>query len=297
MAGDRRWQWAALGLATVLFVSILPGSGADAPVPAAGDAERVLADRSAALVTVRFNLSAGGGDAESTESEITGVMIDPKGLVLCSNMQLTGLSVLMSGMTRGAAMPTNIRIMAGEDAQGVKARLLARDSELDLAWIEVEEPPAKAFAFVDLSKAIKPRVGQRVFSVRRMGKYFDRLATVREAQVSGMARKPRELYILGGTLNADFGLPVFAASGEVVGVTIMPISDDNEEELRGNPMAMLGGISGILDMFGGVVLPADEVLKATRRARENPQTQPAAKDDDETAGSAAPDEPEEDDKP
>jgi hypothetical protein len=89
-----------------------------------------------------------------------------------------------------------------------------------------------------------------------------------------MTRKPRELYALGGSLNADFGLPVFAASGEILGVTILPISD-REELASGNPMAMLGGISGILDMFGGLVLPAEEVVKATKRAREHPQTQPA----------------------
>lgn len=260
--------------------AVLMGGGlalaADAP---AYDAEKFMAEKSPALVTIKFNLRSGATESdEQSESEITGVVIDPKGLVLCSNIQLTSLAGAFSGlgmMGGGGAVPTNIRVVVGDDAQGLKAKLLARDSELDLAWIELTEPAPKPLAFVDLAKAVKPRIGQPIICLHRMGKYFDREPVIREAKVCAHPRKPRELYILGGGLNADFGLPVFTPAGEPVGIVILPFSEDSAEELRGNPFSMLGGISGILDILSGAVLPADEVVKATKRARENPQAQPA----------------------
>ncbi len=269
-----------LSVRALCFAAVLSAGAAvwaaDAP---AYDPEKFLADKAPALVTIKFNLRSGATESdEQSETEITGVAIDPKGLVLCSNVQLTGLAGAFGGMGmmgRGGAVPTNIRVMIGDDAQGLKAKLLARDSELDLAWIELTEPAPKPLVYVDLAKALKPRIGQQLICLHRMGKYFDREPAIREARVSAHTRKPRELYILGGTLNPDFGLPVFATSGEVVGIVILPISEESGDELRGNPFSMLGGISGILDLVGGAILPADEVLKATRRARENPQTQPA----------------------
>jgi hypothetical protein len=258
---------------------------ADAP---AYDAEKFLAERSPALVTIKFNLRSGATESdEQSESEITGVAIDPKGLILCSNIQLTGLAAAFSGMgmmAGGGAVPTNIRVVIGDDANGLKAKLLARDSELDLAWIELTEPAPKPLACVDLTKAVKPRIGQQLICMHRMGKYFDREPAIREVRVSAHTRKPRELYILGGSLNADFGLPVFTPAGEPIGIMILPISEETGEEIKSNPFSMLGGISGILDLFGGAILPADEVVKATKRARENPQTQPA---NEATAGAPA----------
>ena len=87
------------------------------------------------------------------------MVIDPKGLILCSNLQLTGMAgaFMGMGMGRGGAVPTNIRVLIGDDTQGLKAKLLARDSELDLAWIELTEPAPKPLAAVDLTKATKPR--------------------------------------------------------------------------------------------------------------------------------------------
>ncbi|GMV98699.1 MAG: trypsin-like peptidase domain-containing protein [Phycisphaerae bacterium] len=274
-------------LSAILFLSASPALAADAP---GYDAEKFMAEKAPALVTIRFHLRSGAGeDDEASESEITGVVIDPKGLVLCSNIQLTGLAMAMSMMGRGAApVPTNIRVLAGDDTQGVKAKLLARDKELDLAWIQLNDPPAKPLAFVDLARSARPRIGQKVVSVRRMGKYFDRVPAIREAQIGAITRKPRDFYVLGGSINADFGLPVFTTAGDVLGITILPISEENEDELSGNPLTMLGGISGILDLFGGVILPAEEVVKATKRAREHPDTRPASEEADEPTKQGTP---------
>lgn len=278
----RAQRWTCLALGAALCFAATAAQAADS---ADYDAEKFLTEKSPVLVTIKFNLRSGAtkGD-EQSESEITGVVIDPKGLILCSNIQLTALAGAFSGlgmMGGGGAVPTNIRILAGDDTQGLKAKLLARDSELDLAWLQLNEPPPKPLASIDLAKSAKPRIGQQLVCMHRMGKYFDREPAIREVRVSAHPRKPRELYILGGSLNADFGLPVFTTGGQVVGIMILPISEETMSEISSNPFAMLGGISGILDLFGGAILPAEEVARATRRAVENAPSKPA--EDDEKA--------------
>ncbi len=243
---------------------------------------RLLAEKSPALVTVKFMLKAkmgGMGDSES-ESEVTGVMIDPKGLVLCSNVQLGGIVGLMRRVMGSSAkgMSTNIsnlKILVGDDTEGLDAESVARDTELDLAWIRVKNPGTRTFPYVDLSKGVVPRIGDPLFAIHRLGKHFDRLPVVAEGRVGGIARKPRDLYIPSRDLAEAMGLPVFTASGDVVGVCIMEMPD--AEDLEGNPSALFSRASSLMNT-GAAILPAADVVKATVRAKENAATRPAGQD-------------------
>jgi S1-C subfamily serine protease len=259
-----------VGLIAVLPLALI------APVVTAADDDgekeyqKLLADKAPAMVTLKFVLKMKMGQFGDNESEreSTAVMIDPTGLVLCSNTELGGVGGLMgrmmSGRFGGSITPSDIKVLIGEDTQGLEAELMARDSELDLAWVRIKDPAGKKFAFVDLSKSAKPRLGQRALTVERMGKYFDRTPRVGEMRISAIARKPRELYMPGGE-QVTPGLPVFTVSGEVIGIGVFqsPASDESSD-------------SGAMD-FSSVsdalplILPAEEVLKATARAKENPK--------------------------
>src|SRR5262249_34675659 len=98
--------------------------------------------------------------------------------------------------------------------------------------------------------------------VERMGKYFGRTARIGEMRVSAITKKPRELYMPGGE-QVSLGLPVFTVGGEVVGVGIMqsPASDDTGD----NAVDM----SDMSDSVGSLILPSEEVVKATARAKES----------------------------
>ena len=255
---------------------------------AGGESEygKWLQEKSPALVTIKFVLKVkmggmmgGMGDQES-DSEITGVMIDPKGLVLCSNTQLGGFTGMMRrfmGPMRGSitATPTDIKVLVGDDTEGLEAKVVARDSELDLAWVQIEEPGDTRFSHCDFAEAATPRIGQRVFAVRRMGKFFDRVAAVAEGRVGGITTKPRVLYAPSGNLATGQGLPVFTTDGTVVGVVIIQMPDTEDAEM--NPMSMLGNIFNMQDMMSGLILPAAEVVKATKRALETAEADESAK--------------------
>jgi hypothetical protein len=239
---------------------------APAPVAATGfqrpedgaEYKKIIDTAGESLVTVKFVMKApddqGMGDQEE---EINGVVIDSKGLVLCSHWFLGGAANMFGG---GAGpKPQDIRVLIGDDTEGKKARLISHDSELDLAWIKLEEEPATALKFIDLEKGTAGSVGQRVFLLSRMDKYFDRSPVVNEGRLRGETTKPRRLFAPGGGLLADrndIGLPVFNADAGVVGFMIVQVPDRESMEATEN----IGG--------GPMVLPIEDVARATKKALE-----------------------------
>lgn len=243
--------------------------------------QELVQEREATLVTVKFvlKIKMGGpygamGDQES-EQETGGVMIEPGGLVLVSNTQLGGFAGMMRRLMGGdiSAVPTDLKVLVGDDTEGVEAELLARDTELDLAWVQIKDPGGKSFAAVDWSKPAKPKLGQKLLTIGRLSKYFDRATVVRELRTAGFVTKPREL-IVPSDAGAGLGMPVYTTDGELVGVTILQMPEADASD--GNPFGMLSQLSDMESSMGGLILPAKEVLKATKRAKET-----AADEEDE----------------
>lgn len=261
----------------VLIAIIAAVAAVTATHAQAGDASgygKLLKDKDSVLVTVKFVLKvkmsgmmAGMGDQES-ENEITGVMIDPTGLVLVSNSQLGGFtSIIKRFMPMGggvSATTTDMRVLIGDDTEGRDAELLARDTELDLAWVKIKEPGGATFVHVDFSRGAVPELGQRIVAVRRMGKYFSRTAVVVEGRIGGITTKPRDLYVPTGEIMGALGLPIYLPDGKPVGITIQQSPD--AEDAGGNPMAMLANLSSMQDTMASLILPAAEVVRATGRA-------------------------------
>lgn len=239
---------------------------------------KFIADKGPAFVTLKFVLKIQGrfGDREN-ESEASGIMIAPDGLILCSNSALTG-SALFRRFGGGSAVPKDIKVLIGDDTEGLDADLLARDSELDLAWVKIEDPGDKKFACLDLSQAVTPPLGARVLALRRMGKYFDRAFVVSEGRLAGKVEKPRKLYVPSGSLQLGRGMPLFSLDGGIVGIVVVQMPDEEEME---------GGFdlyrSGGRDMFAGLILPTSEVVKATRLARETAEDAEKTRQQDKPA--------------
>lgn len=214
----------------------------------------------APFVTIKFVLKMEGqfGDREN-ETEATGVMIEPDGLVLASSSQL-GTPRFMRQF--GNARPTDLKVLIGDDTEGLPATVMARDTELDLAWVKLKEPSKKKLEYMDLTKSGKPQVGDSLVFLRRMGKYFDRAVTVGQFRVAGKTTKPRELIVPGGGASLEPGLPAFTAQGEVVGFVVLQLPDAEELESNFGAFAGLGR-----DIGSGLILPTADVIKATERAK------------------------------
>ena len=135
--------------AAVLLVA-LTAALASKPALGAETAEyKALVDKHApCVITIKFVLKVkSGGEEQEHESEASGVMIGAKGLVLCSNTRMGGVRGLN-------AKPTDMKILVGDDTEGVEATFLARDSELDLAWLQIKEPGDKKYQSLDLTASV-----------------------------------------------------------------------------------------------------------------------------------------------
>jgi hypothetical protein len=219
--------------------------------------KKLVEDKAPALVSIKFIMK---GERAEREEEATGVIVEPTGLIITSNNAFAGVRT-RSGREAGA--PSDIKVLVGDDTQGVKAKIIARDTELGLAWVQTDNAPAKPYPFIDFSSASEAQIGDSLFMVSLMGKFFDRAPMIAEAYVGAVVKKPRNLIIPSiGLAGSRFGLPVFDSSGKAVGISTL-VRPDQEDLESGDPRATLRGLPA------GMILPARDVVEATARAKEN----------------------------
>jgi hypothetical protein len=201
--------------------------------------EAHLARRAPAIVTVKVVLRS--GQREGTR-EVHGTVVDPTGLVLVSS----------STLASGNRTPTRLHVIFGNDPKENPAVLVARDSALGLAYLQVLD--AKDLAAVDLSKGAAARVGQDLFGVTRSERTFDFTPKIARLYVTGRLEKPRPLWDFAGDF-FELGLPVFdLASGAPVGVIVDQTAPSGVDS---------GGEES--EIF---VLPLDAVARSAAAAKE-----------------------------
>jgi len=222
----------------------------------------IMADRAPSLALIKFILSfdGGGGQSQDVEGEAMAVMIDPKGLLVMSGTEI--------GQRKGMSVNVKeLKVCIGDDTEGVLAKLVGRDSELDLAWLRIEKPSDKGYTVIDPAKSAVPKVGDTIVGLDKMGKYFDRTPVVFTTMVGGITKKPRELFIPspGASLQTFFiGTPFFNAGGEFVGMSVIQMPNaDSEEGMNSRSRERLTRFDQ-----GFKILPAAEIVSATARAVE-----------------------------
>ncbi len=247
--------------------SLAPARATSLPAPdeTAAVYKKLIDNVGPALVTVKFVMKIDGGPMGEggdggRDVETTGLVMESSGLVMVSNAKMGGMASRM-GMS---VNPTNIKVLVGDDTEGLKAKILARDSELDLCWIAMDDDKAKGktFTAVDFSSGAPAALGDKIYVVERMGKFFDHALSVDEGRIGGATRKPRPLMIptgFGGSQREMLGSPMFNTDGKVIGLNILQVPDKEDME---------GGESGGEGNFGILLLPSTEVVKATARGKE-----------------------------
>ena len=238
---------------------------------------RILSKSEAALVTVKYVLfvnmgSLGRGKETETESELTCSMISEDGLLVCSSIQLLGFMGMMSrlnpaGANNMSAIPRDFKVLVGEQDESFDAEIVAKDTELDITWLQVTNAGGQTFSFVDFSEAAPVDIGEPVFLVRRLGNSFGRAAAISRSHIGGITNKPRKLYIPGMAPAGGAGLPVFSADGRPVGLMVIQLPEIAEGS---DPLKNVfgSGMANMQEAMSGLILPASDVAKATRRAKE-----------------------------
>jgi hypothetical protein len=260
---------------TIIFMLIAGLSPIGSSAAENLDVAVFMKERSAALVTVKYVLHVNmggtrGNQEQETENELTCSMIRADGLMVCSNNQLGGFINMVArisgqfGKTMSAT-PKNLEVIVDSHEQAFDAEIMAVDTELDIAWIQITDTRDTSFSFVDFTTGATADIGDSVITLRRTGNHFGRTLVVGRNHVGGITDKPRKLYILESAFTNGAGLPGFDGNGKVIGliVTQFPEAADN----TGASMGFMGsGMANIQESMSGVILPAKEITKATQRA-------------------------------
>ena len=253
---------------SALALSLALGAGT---ALAAGDSalESLLAQRAPSIVSVkfvmkmRFGRPGGAMQEQEANREVRGVVVDASGLVLLANESLEGIPPNLKRMIRrqGAEVtgaPSDLKVLFGSDSKEYEAVVVARDSNLGLAYVQVTDAEAKAPPAVDLSKDAEIGVGQTLLTVSRKGRGFDCAPVLGRLLVSGKIDKPRPLWAVAG-VGAPLGLPAFDAQGNAVGILTTQQGTTGVEE--DDPFSMGGGS----EVF---VLPLDAVRRSLEQAKK-----------------------------
>jgi hypothetical protein len=260
---------------TIIFMLIAGLSPIGSSAAENLDVAVFMKERSAALVTVKYVLHVNmggtrGNQEQETENELTCSMIRADGLMVCSNNQLGGFINMVArisgqfGKTM-SARPKNLEVIVDSHEQAFDAEIMAVDTELDIAWIQITDTRDTSFSFIDFTTGATADIGDSVITLRRTGNHFGRTLVVGRNHVGGITDKPRKLYILESAFTNGAGLPGFDGNGKVIGliVTQFPEAADN----TGASMGFMGsGMANIQESMSGVILPAKEITKATQRA-------------------------------
>jgi len=270
-----------------------------APVVATDDEAAIDAlfkDRAPAIVSVKFVLTISvshGGENRKQEqnSEVRGVMIDPSGLVMLANNYFSAPAQLVAMLRqRGGgveAAPSAVKVLFGNEAKEHDAVIVARDSNLNVAFVQILDLEKREVACVDLSKPAETKIGAGLLGVTRMGRGFDCAPRFGRVLITGRVEKPRAMWAIATNFDG-LGLPVFDASGGVVGVLAAQEGSEGVDDSGGGGndgvfLLPLAAIQGSIDQARKL---APEKVKKALAEKEEAAEAPAEK----PAEGAAPEE-------
>ncbi len=265
----------ALCSAGVIMLA-LPGVSLGQDADVAG-----LLDKAApSIVTVKVVIKTefsmmGQAQNDESRAEMPGVIVDDTGLIMISNAEISAdrikeafSSTPMMGNIDLMVTPTDFKVIFGNEEEEHDAFLVAKDTKLDLAFLQVEGVTDRTLTAVNFAEGVKPGVGDTIMTVSRLKKGYDYAPFASTARISGAIKKPRKAWIIDGNIDS-YGLPVFSSSGDVVGVliTLAPTTtDDSGGSGFGGMMRMMRG-GGMDSAVGTFILPAKVVNGLIKQSR------------------------------
>lgn len=235
------------------------------------------------IVTVKVVLEAeinsmGEVHREESREELQGSIVDPSGIVMVSNTPLSTdrFEEMWSAMGEGPPegfevklTPQDITVVVGTDGEELPAFLVARDTVLDLAFLQMESLGDRKLAVVAFDAGERPPIGEEVACVVRLNRGFGYAPYVETGRIAGFVSKPREAWLVDGSV-ASLGLPVFDHGGRILGAFVS-LSSGIGNESSGNMGGMMGMLSPGARMnssVGTFIVPARAVNALVVQVRE-----------------------------
>jgi S1-C subfamily serine protease len=258
----------------ILVVLTMTGSAATAQPPEDRTAARAVSDKNGNAVitvmgTLKAHMSRGGQDQQGPDQAVqaSATVIDSTGLTV----------VTLSAIDPGTLISKNPAFAAAQvkmatelvdvklrlpDATEVPAKVVLRDSDLDLLFVRPEKAPAAPMPAVD---AISPSLGpvDPVVALQRLQELAGWRTATAFGTIEAVIEKPRRFYLVAlSTTSNGLGASIFDLKGQFAGIVTLRVTSDP----RHNPLNGLQG--GMLQALGmvPVLLPASEIREIAKQA-------------------------------
>lgn len=264
-----------LCLLALLALLLLSPASARAEDETGTPASHLAAAHADSVVSIQFVLKTRMtvmGQSRDTESttEVRGVLLDETGFILTASSHfeggMTGRVMRMMGQDVDIdATPSDIKVLFGEEEEEYPARLVAKDSDLGIAFLQILDLQGRAVKALELGNPATPVVGANLLGLTRMARSFDCAPQVSRLYVTAQVERPRPMVAVAGDFQA-VGMPVFTRHGEVVGVLTLQGGTEGvaADEGGGGIMSLLSGGAQEMGLF---VIPLSAVLSVVERAK------------------------------
>lgn len=246
--------------AVLLFaLALIVPAGLNAMPESEAKVGRDLVNRSAnsimgveMVVTMKMTMGDRVMPPREIKVDINGTVLNAAGLTVTSLAAIDPRAQIEA--VRAGMGPAGARMEISEsdfkevklrlaDGSEVPARVVLKDSDLDLAFIAPELSPTAdkhEYTPVKLTDPAEGTVLSTYFVIGRVSKALQRVPTVRPTLVIGIVEKPRRLYLVS---DQQLGCPVFDLQGRVLGVCLHHLSNGRSNGIIVLPAADLAEIA------------------------------------------------------
>jgi len=147
-----------------------------------------------------------------------------------------------------------------DDGTELPSEVVLRDRDLDLAFIRPKTKVTTALSDLDLTKSAKADILDQIVTLNRLGNAAGRAYAASVERISAIVTRPRLFYVPDASMTTTtLGAPAFTLEGKPLGIFVL-----RAMKSKG------GGGGGLFNMqpenVAGIILPADEVVKAAKQA-------------------------------
>jgi S1-C subfamily serine protease len=254
----------AAAITAVMVVAVAGAARAQTAEDRAA-ARDIVARRGGAIITVmgtlKARMSKGGRDNPAPDQAVraSATILDPSGLTVVALSAIDPGNIIAKSPNFAAAKMTiatelvDVKMRLGDGTE-VPAKIVLRDSDLDLLFIKPASPPATPMPSVEGTSATMKALDS-VVVVQRFGESAGWQAAATFGTIEAVVEKPRALYLVAmTTTGSGIGATIFDIHGQFAGVvTLRSTTDSSNNALTG----MKGDALQTLGMMPVVVTAAD----------------------------------------
>lgn len=212
------------------------------------------------ILNMKVEMGQGASNRQEKD-ETCGIVLSQDGLILVNNSQISGgaeISMIMkTNSDQFDIKPTDFKVVL-PDGSELPAKLLVKDSDLDIAFLKITDLKGKTLKPIDIDKAKEIKIGEEILGITRYGKSLHFAPRFHIFTINAILDFPRLMYDIDGS-SPFLGMPAFSEDGKFIGMfaTIPELFSKIDRENTTKNEAM--------ESYGIYLLPYKDIVAAMKK--------------------------------